>query len=103
MTLNRSLAFGLPLVALLGAAPSRDLLPPIGYHDNTVASGIDRDGVREVTFEIRRGLMLPQWSRPPGHADDGIRRAGKAAATTRTDDPGRRGYPTRHHGAQRER
>jgi FtsP/CotA-like multicopper oxidase with cupredoxin domain len=64
MALTRSLAFGLPLIALVGAAPSRDVLPPIGYHDNTIASGSDRNGVREVTFEIRRGLMQPNG---PGH------------------------------------
>jgi manganese oxidase len=59
MSLIRTLALGLPLIALLGAVGSRDVLPPIGYHDNTVASGSDRNGVREVTFEIRRGLMQP--------------------------------------------
>jgi FtsP/CotA-like multicopper oxidase with cupredoxin domain len=66
MALTRSLAFALPLLALLGAASSRDVLPPIGYHDNTVAAGNDRNGVREVTFEIRRGLMLPSGPDRPG-------------------------------------
>lgn len=77
MTLNRSLAFGLPLLALLGAAPSRDVLPPIGYHDNTVASGIDRNGVREVSFEIRRGLMLPHGPGRPGTPMMAIAESGK--------------------------
>ena len=66
MSLTRSLAFGLPWIALLGAAPSRDALPPIGYHDNTTPSGVDRNGVREVTFEIRRGLMQPNGPGRPG-------------------------------------
>ena len=66
MRTNRSFALGLPLLALLGASPSRDVLPPIGYHDNTVASGTDRNGVREVTFEIRRGLWRPNGPDRPG-------------------------------------
>jgi FtsP/CotA-like multicopper oxidase with cupredoxin domain len=63
---HRSLALGLPLLALLGAAPPSDTLPPIGYHDNTAASGTDRDGVRQVTFEIRRGLWRPNGPDRPG-------------------------------------
>ena len=59
-------ALVLPFVALLGAAPSGPILEPIGYHDNTVASGSDRNGVREVTFEIRRGLMQPNGPGRPG-------------------------------------
>jgi len=66
MTFSRSLALGLPLIALLGSAPSREALPAIGYHDNTVAAGADRNGVREVTFEIRRGLMQPNGPDHPG-------------------------------------
>ncbi len=66
MTHARALAFALPFIALLTAAPSRDALPPIGYHDNTVAAGSNHNGVREVTFEIRRGLMLPNGPGRPG-------------------------------------
>ena len=64
MSLTRSIAFGLPLIALLRAASVRDVLPPISYHDNAIAAGSDRNGVREVRFEIRRGLLQPNG---PGH------------------------------------
>lgn len=66
-----------PLLALLGGASSRPVtgpisagagvaLEPIGYHDNAVAAGVERDGVREVTFEIRRGYWQPNGPERPG-------------------------------------
>lgn len=66
MTSVRSLACCAPLLALLGSAAPRAQLEPIGYHDNTVAAGAERDGVREVRFEIRRGLWRPNGPDRPG-------------------------------------
>jgi FtsP/CotA-like multicopper oxidase with cupredoxin domain len=66
MGLARSLVLCLPLAAMLGAASPPDTLPPIGYHDNTVAAGTNRNGVREISFEIRRGLFLPRGPDHPG-------------------------------------
>ena len=82
MRTSHSLGLSLLLVALLGgaapsAAPStapstapnaasRAELEPIGYHDNGVAAGVERGGVREVRFEIRRGLWSPNGPARPG-------------------------------------
>jgi FtsP/CotA-like multicopper oxidase with cupredoxin domain len=63
---TRALALCLPLLAVLGGATSHEALDPIGYHDNTIAAGTDRDGVREVSIEIRRGLWLPNGPDRPG-------------------------------------
>ena len=62
----RSCVLCLPLLALLGGASSRAELEPIGYHDNAVAAGNVHDGVREVAFEIRRGLWQPNGPDRPG-------------------------------------
>ena len=58
--------FCLSLLAMLGGAVPRAELEPIAYHDNAVAAGVERDGVREVRFEIRRGLWLPNGPDRPG-------------------------------------
>lgn len=63
---TRALLLCLPLLAVLGGAASRDALDPIDYHDNAVAAGTDREGVREVSIEIRRGLWLPNGPDRPG-------------------------------------
>ena len=62
----RSVVCCLPLFAVLGGAVPRSELEPIAYHDNAVAAGADRDGVREVRVEIRRGLWRPNGSDRPG-------------------------------------
>ncbi|WP_145978956.1 multicopper oxidase domain-containing protein [Gemmatimonas phototrophica] len=63
-----AIAFALPALFALrsGSAAASDTLPAIGYHDNSVAAGRDRAGVREVTFEIRRGLWRPNGPDRPG-------------------------------------
>ena len=78
MRLTRSLVIGMPFIAILAAAPARDSLPSIGYHDNTVPAGADRNGVREVTFEIRRGLMQPNGPGRPGTPMMAFAEPGKA-------------------------
>jgi len=72
MRSTRWLALGLPLVAGLVAASDMRAahddaaLDPITFHDNLSAAGRERGGVREVSFEIRRGLWRPNGDDRPG-------------------------------------